>query len=272
MRRILAVLGALLGAFGLAACGASIRHAPRDIHPAGAALPVEVSLRGVGDEPVSGVVHFRASPAAPYSAAEMARRAHQLWTLLPTEALPPDTVVEYYIDVAAGDELLALASPGLPFHTTLLDRTAFILANLRAVAYASDELNDVEIVLDTNGSPVEAPEIEYVLPNIPGVITAAMDPAGRHGFRLRVPPDSVIPGIWRYALVLRVDGQEFRIPETGFASFEVARAPRPHQRDPYDGPHDPHDPHGKHPATVGDVIDIVIEKNKVTDGGSDRPD
>ncbi len=241
----------LLGAASLlVGCGTKIHHTPREYFQAGAPLPIEVDVDGVGDAPVTGVVRFRVERQYQFGTMEMNPRADQLYVMLPTESLEPGTLIEYYFDVAAGEELLGLGSPGRPFETTLLDRTSMMLNELRTRALATNDLNAVDIVFDAHGAPVEAPVIEYSLPNVPGVASAEMNPAGSGSFRLRVPAESVIAGTWRYAVVFGLEGQTYRVPENGFATFDVARAER-----------DPQEQHARSP------LDGVVDQDRMTDAG-----
>ncbi len=218
---------AILAGLGLmAALGCSrIQHRYVPYHAAGQALPVEVVVPHKPDVPVRGTVYHRFPGQGHYASTPLQARGGQLWALLPTESVPPDGAVEYYIDVTRDGKLIAMGSPAAPYVVTFLDEIGLILANLEHRVVASDTIHPVQIILLTGRGAVDQPTACYQMPGVPGDIRAPMEPDGRGNFSITIPSRAVSPGTWRYAIEVPVAGQMHRLPPQGYQSFMVCEPP-----------------------------------------------
>lgn len=205
----------------LSGCSTSIRHSYVTVHPAGEPLPIEVQIVNPGEYLYEGAVHVASNGSPYFEPVPLERRGDMMWAILSTEQLGPDDQITYYIDVASPEKMHTLGSPTSPFRVTLLDRTGMILANLSLKAHAYDSNTPVRIVLHAKGQPIGPPMIEYFVPGVPGQVHAAMEPDGRGNYSIEVSPYAVQPGVWRFAVVVPIDGIEHRLPEFGFQKFTV---------------------------------------------------
>lgn len=204
-----------------------IKHHHEPLHAAGMPLPIEVTVKHKPGQSVSGTVHHRTPDEPHYASTIMQLRADQLWAMVPTDHLPPNEQLQYYIDVTKDGQMTALGSPGAPYVVTLLDPAGMILAQLSDRSYATDDEHPVKIVLHANHEPIEQPSLIYQMPGVPGDVRASMDPNGRGGYEVTIPPFAVRPGTWRYAIEVPLEGTVHRRPPQGYRSFSVATAPPP---------------------------------------------
>lgn len=232
MRALFVTTTAACLAAALTGCGAGVRHAPKPAQLAGSALPVEVQVKT--DKPVRGEVSWRVYPETRYETLTLSRRAGQLWTFLPTEAVAPGSTVEYFIDVTRDGKLYALGTPARPYATDILGATEFTLSQLSAHVYSGYAGEDVRLELRTGsnrlGESVGQPLVELLVPGLPGSNVTPMDPS-RNGYATTIDGDAVGPGTWSYAIEVPVGDEIFRLPEAGFYSFTVQLPPPPPVRE-----------------------------------------
>ncbi len=216
------VIGMVL--LGLAGCASPIGYRFEPYHPIGTSLPVEVAVKHKPQQYVRGTVYYRTTGQGSFQTASMSLRGDRLWAVLPTDGLKSRDSVEYYVDVTKEDKLYTIGSPGSPFVATFLNETQLVFSRLQDHVVASDDRHPVHIVLVTNRQPVDQPSVVYRMPGVPGDISAPMQPDRYGNFVVVIPPYSVRPGTWQYAIEVGFDGETARLPVAGYRSFFVAHA------------------------------------------------
>jgi hypothetical protein len=178
----------------------------------------------------------------------MTARADGLYALLPTAALPGGADLLYYVDVQQGGKAFSHGSPAKPYVVHMLDPLQWAADQVKVSIEGGRAFEPLIIHTETGQLSVDTITLLYTIPGVVGEIAAPMQRVGESHWMLKVPPPSVPPGPWSYALMLHTPGNEtLRIPGAGSRQF-VIQSPKAikHQGSPGSlAPGDRHQKSGK---------------------------
>ena len=201
--------------------GCATTHKPVRSIKAGQILPVYVQL-GDTKPPATGQVHYRQPAEAQFNAMQMNARSDGLYALLPTASLPAGIDLLYYIDVQQGEKNFAHGAPDKPYVVHVLDPLQWATEQVKLSIEGDLAFAPLIIHVTTGELDVDTITLLYTIPGVVGEISAPMQRVGDSHWILKVPPPSVHPGPWSYAMVLNTTaGQTLRIPGAGSRQFVI---------------------------------------------------
>jgi hypothetical protein len=215
---------------------AGVEHTPPKFALAGQPLPVVVKLNeDKSGGAVSGVVHFRGAAEPAYHDTTLKPRGgRELSAELPTQDLAAGSAVQYYIDVQRGSTFVPLGSLEKPYVVRLVDEVELAVRNMRTEVRYSTAGRDVLIQLFTHDTKIDAAEVVYRPPFLPGEARAPMQGPGTKAapdhYILLIPDFAVHEGDWQYAVIVWINRKPYRLPAEGWDSFYVGQRER--RRDP----------------------------------------
>ena len=211
---------------GLMGCG-GVHHRGDSFVLVGQPYPVEVSVSAKKGEDVSGTVYHRVSGETEYHQTPLVVRRNGKWlsASLPIDASEPGQVIEYYIDVFAGEKSYALYSPATPKRVKVVEIGEMVARKVHVEVNYRYDGDPVQFTLRTGGLDVAYAVLTYQAPGIPGWTTVDMHPDRGGKWHVVVPGEHVHAGWWNYRVETEAEGVEHSIPGEYWESFEVRYPP-----------------------------------------------
>ena len=206
---------------------AGVRHTGKPYVLAGQTYPIDVKVSVKPGETVSGTVYYRISGKTEFLPNPLIVRGGGKWLSanLPVEMSRPGQLIEYYIDIAKGNESHALYSPASPKRVKVLSIEDLVARQLHVeISYRHDG-DPVEFFLHTGGLDVAYALLIYQTPGLPGWTTVDMRPTRTGPWCVKIPGEHAHAGWWNYRIEVVAEGIEHSIPDNRWESFEVTYPP-----------------------------------------------